>query len=280
MRLLSSCILSLLIHGLVFAAVILGPIQSREPSVDLDKPVYEVELVRPPQPEPEKTKEPEPEQKADQSQEPAKEKEEASKKTPQDRPKAVAQRIPSQEPRTEKVPRKSKAPERKQEKAEKRIDPEKKRPRKKPEASRAPTGDKVLDQALQDLQKDVAKEREQEQTLARELAKLRQQQRSSGESGSVRTAQRKKLYASLVEQRIKQNWRFPPIGGDVDLVAEVRVRIDQNGAIAEYTLISGSGRSDYDDSVLRAIEETAKLPKPPQDLDTINITFNLHELRR
>jgi TonB family protein len=273
MRVLSSCILSLLIHGLVFAAVLLGPFQGTKPPVDLDKPVYEVELVRPPEPEPE------PEPKAEQKQETSKAKEKAREKEPSDKPRAVSAReAPSKKSRAEKVPRKSRTPQRERERAEKRTDPDSEPSRKKPEAARTPTSDKVLDQALQDLQKDVATERKRERTLAKELAELRRQ-RTEGRPGSTGAAQRK-LYASLVEQRIKRNWRFPPIGGEANLVAEVRVRIDSSGAIATYSLVSGSGRSDYDSSVLRALEETERLPEPPRDLDTISITFNLRELRR
>lgn len=274
MRILSSCILSLLIHGLVFALVLLGPFQDRKPSVDLDKPVYEVELVRAPEPEPE------PEQEVSESEEAVQEEEQAPEEEPRERPEAAKVRqSPPRDSGAERIPRKSRAPDRPQKKAKKSVDPEKSRPRKKPEAPREPTGDKVLDDALQDLQKDVETEREQERTVARELENLRKQ-RLASDSGKAASVQREKLYASLVEQRIKQNWRFPPIGGDSNLVAEVRVQVQPDGEIADYTLVRGSGRGDYNDSVLRAIEETERLPKPPQDLDTISITFNLQELRR
>lgn len=271
MRVLSSCILSLLIHGLVFALVLLGPFQGSKSAIDLDKPVYEVELVRAPAPEPEPESKPE--------QEVSKE-EKASQEEPGERPEAAkARQSPGRDSGAEKIPRKSRAPERERKKAEKSADTQKRRTREKPEAHRAPTGDAVLDKALQDLQKDVESEREQDRTVSRELENLREQ-RSAAERGEAASAQREKLYASLVERRIKQNWRFPPVGGDIDLVAVVRVRVEPDGSVAEYTLVSGSGRSDYNDSVLRAIEETERLPEPPRDLDTISITFNLRELRR
>ncbi len=132
---------------------------------------------------------------------------------------------------------------------------------------------------MRDLRKEVDTRREEEEELSRALKELRQQ-RASARRRDAGSEQRQKLYASLVEQRIKQNWRFPPISGESNLVAEVRVRIGPDGAIEDYTLMRRSGRGDFDDSVLGAIEDTSTLPQPPRDLETISITFNLHELRR
>ena len=275
MRILYSAILSLLIHGLVFSAVLLGSFQGTSSPVDLDQPAYEVELVKAPEPTPEPEPEPEPEEQPRESEKAVQEQEQASK-GPQA---AKARQSPPEQSRAEKVPRKSRAPERKREEAEKRSAPDKGESREKPEAPRTPTGDKVLDEALQDLEKDVDTEREQEQIIARELQDLRKKQAAARRS-KASSRQEKKLYASLVEQRIKGNWRFPPVGGDANFAAEVRVRLETSGEIADYTLVSGSGRSDFDDSVLRAVEETASLPEPPEELDTISITFNLQELRR
>lgn len=274
MRILSSSILSLLIHALILGVVYWGPFQSGKSPVDLDEPVYEVELVRPRPAEPEQPVEQEKEQSRE---EPQKEREQASGR--EKREEARAAPVPRQEKdRAEKIASKSKKPRQRKEKAERRSAPKEEQTRPKPEPRRAPTGDKVLEEALQDLQKDVDRDRKEQQTLDRELENLRKQtaQRTKGETSSP---QREALYASLVEQRVKQNWRFPPVSGDPGLVAEVRVRIKPSGAIADYSLVSGSGRSDFDDSVLRAIEETSKLPEPPQGLETISITFDLREQR-
>jgi colicin import membrane protein len=277
MRILYSAIISLLIHGIVFSAVLFGTFQGTSPPVDLGQPAYEVELVSAPEPEPE----PEPEEQPRESEEAEPKKEQAQDKeqVSQGPEAAKARKSSPEQSRAEKVPRKSRAPERKREKAEKRRAPDKGESRKKPEAPRTPTGDTVLDKALQDLQKDVDTEREQERIIARELENLRKKQ-SAARSSKASSRQEKKLYASLVEQRIKRNWRFPPVGGEGSFSAEVRVRLKPNGEIADYMLVSGSGRSDFDDSVLRAVEETVSLPEPPEELDTISITFNLQELRR
>lgn len=277
MRILYSAIISLLIHGLVFSAVLFGSFQGTSSPVDLGQPVYEVELVREPAPEPE----PEPEKEPPESEEAVQEEKQAQDKEQVSKgPEAAkARQSPPEQSDAERVPRKSRAPERKREKPEKRSAPDKGKSRKKPEATRTPTGDKVLDEALQDLQKDVDTEREQERIIARELEDLRKKQ-SAARGAKASSRQEKKLYASLVEQRIKGNWRFPPVGGETNFSAEVRVRLKPNGEVADYTLVSGSGRSDFDDSVLRAVEETASLPEPPEELDTISITFNLQELRR
>lgn len=242
--------------------------------MDLEEPVYEVELVRPRPAEPEQPVEQETEQSRE---EPQEEKEQATER--EKREEAQAAPAPREEKaRAEKIPSKSKKPEQRKKKAERRSAPKEEQTRPKPEAQRAPTGDKVLDEALQDLQKGVDSERKEQQTLERELENLRKQTAQRREGGTS-SAQSEALYASLVEQRVKQNWRFPPVSGEPDLVAEVRVRIEPSGAIADYSLVSGSGRSDFDDSVLRAIEETSRLPEPPQGLETISITFDLREQR-
>ncbi len=279
MRILYSALISLLIHGLVFTAVLFGSFEGTSSPVDLDQPAYEVELVRAPEPEPESEPEPEEQPRETAKGEPKKEQAQEKEQVSQGPAAAKARKSTPEQSRAEKVPRKSRAPERKREKAEKRSSPEKGESRKKPKAPRTPTGDTVLDEALKDLQKDVDTEREQERIIARELENLRKKQ-SAARSSKASSRQEKKLYASLVEQRIKGNWRFPPVGGAPSFSAEVRVRLKPNGEIEDYTLVSGSGRSDFDDSVLRAVEETASLPEPPEELDTISITFNLQELRR
>jgi colicin import membrane protein len=89
-----------------------------------------------------------------------------------------------------------------------------------------------------------------------------------------------RVYAQIVEQRIKSHWRFPRLGIQKNLQAVVEVKIDAQGKIIDTSLVSGSGRSDFDNSVLRAVEETGELSVPPgKEIKSIKFTFNLQEQR-
>ena len=73
--------------------------------------------------------------------------------------------------------------------------------------------------------------------LARELAGLRQQVKQS-KSGSAQgrsggSSGRKGIYEGIVAAKIKENWRFPKIGTEENLMARVEVEIDEKGKILD-----------------------------------------------
>ena len=87
------------------------------------------------------------------------------------------------------------------------------------------------------------------------------------------------VYAGIVEKLIKQNWRFPQFT-NLKLVCVVELQIDRDGRIQSVRLVSTSGRPDFDNSALRAVQDTENLPKPPSaNLGRLELTFNSQEKR-
>lgn len=147
-----------------------------------------------------------------------------------------------------------------------------------------PSPQEILAQALGSIKKHVReKQRSEQMILAKELAGLRQQveQTKAGStqgksSGSTGIGS---IYARIAEEKIKENWRFPKIGVEENLMAQVEVEIDERGKIIRSRLVKPSGRKDFDISVLKAVQETGELPPPPaKTIDKLIINFNLMEL--
>ncbi|MGM0425503.1 MAG: energy transducer TonB [Thermodesulfobacteriota bacterium] len=280
---ISSCLLSLLLHvGILFLGLYF-PWQGASKPVDLGSPVYEVNLVRAPEPEPEEPVEvsaqeeaKQPAEKEPSGQEPdrpqaAKRKSQASKSSSQ--PKAVQLQKDSQ---SESKP----APEPKQKKQQPAK--KKKQAEQKKKAQSQPTQEELLDQALGEIRQNAKSQEERNQEyLAQELAGLRTQaqegsSRRGGDSGSSRLEE---IYGLQVQTRIQENWRYPSLGAEADLAAEVEIQINEQGEITGVNLRNSSGRRDFDSSVLRAVEDTEMLPSPPrEDLRKIRITFHAQDL--
>lgn len=80
-------------------------------------------------------------------------------------------------------------------------------------------------------------------------------------------------YAGQVQKAIRENWRFPRFS-NVVLATTVELRLSRGGEILSSRIINGSGRVDFDASILRAIEDTKILPPVPEDVgDTVVATF-------
>ena len=278
-----SCLLSVLAHMLVFALGLYYPPGSGQTVIDLDKPVYEVDLVSLPKakpaPQPAKSEVKTPRSSQVKARPP--QKESATKEVKLARKKASpkpqqVKKLPKSQPQKAK---KKPAPTIEKKKAAK---PEKKQAPK--ESAPSPTRENVLSQALDDIQGLAPQEQEPESdqdVLARELASLSQslaqQPGSSGKAAGAGT-RTGVIYGRIVEQRVKNHWRYPKFGEGPNLQAEVQITIAESGSIQDVKLVRSSGRSDFDTSVLKAVQETESLPKPPQPkLKTIIITFNLNE---
>ncbi len=278
-----SFVLSLLVHALIFSAALWMPLRTaHEPPIDLQQQVHEVELVRsavqeesePAQPEEEVPVEPQDPQEVEEPQQ----REQPVREAARDPRDSESKQLPAQD---------SPAPEEPESREQPRASPEapespeaEEESRQEPEARQAPSGERLLAQALEEVEQDLdtgQAERERE-IVARELESLREEM--SGQDSVAGDVGERELYASIVEERVKQNWRFPAVAEGQNLVARARVRIQETGEIEGYSLESGSGRRDFDDSVLRAIEDTERLPQPPiEGLREITITFNLQEQR-
>lgn len=302
MRILA-LIFSFGLHGLVLAVALSAGSFSR-PRVDLDTPVYNVRLVSvappgepgpgpakeksaPKGPEPaEPEPEPEPEAKAPEPEKPEAKpvqapkqpkqppKETAETKPEPDKPKPAPAKKPPAEPEPKKI-----SPEKKKSQVAK---PKKRKPEKPPE----PSPEEVMAQALRSAKgKAVEQEKARQKMVAQELHQLRQEvDRESaggggGGGGSGGPSGTVQVYASIVENIIKKNWRYPAIGQSEELFATVEIKIDASGGITDRRLVWGSGKPEFDASVLKAVAQTEKLPPPPtEDIAKITINFNLQEL--
>jgi colicin import membrane protein len=94
-----------------------------------------------------------------------------------------------------------------------------------------------------------------------------------GDGEGESTGSLEDYYATQVVRAIRQNWRFPRLSNIV-LATTVELKVNKSGEILGSRMLNGSGRSDFDASVMRAVEDTKKLPPLPETLDaTLVITF-------
>ncbi|MFP4671618.1 MAG: energy transducer TonB, partial [Desulfohalobiaceae bacterium] len=162
-------------------------------------------------------------------------------------------------------------------------DQKKSQPQDQKKSQPQPSKDELLNRALGDIRQQAQEDQETDaEYLDRELAGLRSkaQERDSSSSGSSGSSRLEEIYALQIQRRIQDNWRYPSLGAEKELAAEVQIEINAQGKILNVNLLSSSGRSDFDSSVLRAVEDTEELPKPPrQDLRNIRITFHSQDLQ-
>lgn len=151
----------------------------------------------------------------------------------------------------------------------------KKQPDKSPPKKAEPTSEQILAEALGAVQKDVAQRSKQDER-EQALASLRQGQASGT---GVAAGGLVEVYAQMVESRVKAHWRFLLVGSQPDLSATLEIQLSADGRIVGSNVVRSSGRSDFDASTERAVEEAGQLPPPPRpDLRVLRITFNLQEL--
>ncbi|HMB30643.1 MAG TPA: cell envelope integrity protein TolA [Desulfohalobiaceae bacterium] len=282
---ITSCILSLLFHICVLVLILYFPFQEVSHQIDLDKKVYQVEIYKMPQKDEGK----------DSSKKVHKQREvKHSQKSPPSKARAKPSKLPalkkdnisSQKTRTKQKPTKiakRSKPKPRAKVPSKEISKQEKKNNKKT-AQNAPTKKNIVSNALDEVKKSIeSEENVQSNIVDQEMASLRRSLREGeyNASQSLEGDYTAKVYGNIVEQEIKNNWRFPMVDSELALRAEVEVQIDPNGSIIGFQLISKSGREDFDTSVLRAVENTKVLPPPPRkDLKTIQITFNLQDQKR
>jgi colicin import membrane protein len=270
-----SLLCSLLLHVLVVVAALYWSAAPSAVRVRLDVPVYQVELVtlaettskpkraRPPAPAPAKPKPAPP------------------KPAAKPEPKPVAKPEPKPvEPQVKEISAEKKVPEKPLPKLEPEPKPE---PKPEPEKPPEPTPQELLAAALREAKQSAAdRERQERKQLAKELAAARRtaEARSGepevgAEEGAVSLTE---IYSALVEREIKRNWRFPNLATRENPTCLVEIKMDKEGRILDYTLLRPSGRADFDNSALKAVDSTEQLPPPPNvELRTIRINFNLQE---
>jgi periplasmic protein TonB len=73
-------------------------------------------------------------------------------------------------------------------------------------------------------------------------------------------------YASIISQAVASHWSVPSgltIGAVTDLVAEIKISINDSGEILSPAIRHSSGNSLFDDSCMQAIEATRRVQAPP-----------------
>ncbi len=285
MRPIFSWLLSLLLHGAVLAA---GMFLSAPGSmrVDLGVPVYQVDLVNL------KSLKGAP---AKAAPAPA-----APKKTVDVTPPAAPKPAPAPEPKPEAKPIAAKAeqPKPRPAPAPAKPKPAEKKPAPKPKPPEK-TKEQLLAGALADAkrkaQAQARAEAENRKTLEKDaladIAKMVAEQDAAttqepgegpgagGQDDDGVPLGLEAIYAARVKEIIKSNWRFPNIPVKQSLVASVFLRVDATGLITEAVLAARSGRPDFDESVLKAVQETVQLPAPPGSVREMRINFNLQDMR-
>lgn len=289
MRILS-WILSFVLH----ACVALAGVYLATPgnvNVDLDVPVYEVEIVRLQPKKGRPAPVPKPAAKASVKKSAPKPAPEPAPVEPKPKAKAIADKVAKpvkEKPEPKKVAKK--APPKKPVKPKKKPKPQKK-PAKKPGKSKKQLLAEALKHAQLDVKWEERLERKEKDKALDDLRKMVAEEDAAaqgeavaedgagGETDDGVMMGLKEIYAAQVMQAVKENWRYPSIPVEQVLTASVFMRVSQTGHVTEVALIAPSGRVDFDDSVLKAIEETEELPPPPGLIREIRINFNLQDMR-
>ncbi|WP_320175109.1 cell envelope integrity protein TolA [Maridesulfovibrio sp.] len=187
-----------------------------------------------------------------------------TKKTVKEAEKPVEKKAPPEKKVAEKTPPKQ---------VEKKVE-------KKPEIS----AEDSLAADLASLAKILEKqEKAERQAVASDLASLTESAKATAVTGTADgTAGASGLvqvYASIVKEAVRKNWRYPVFGQKQNLMARVQIELKSSGEISNIKLLDSSGNVDFDDSVLTALRDTEVLPKPPgTSIRNIIVNFNLHDL--
>lgn len=276
----------LAIYGLPYTGV----------NVDLDVPVYTVDLVSlaPPPPGPPVEVKAEPVPAPETPETPVVEAKAESAVEVPDAPMVEAKPEPKPEPKAEDI-----SPKKVEKKIIKKKE-EKPKPKTKPKPKPKPKPKKTARQLLADgMAAAKARMKRQEakkvKKLASELAALKKREGAGvyahgGQPGGVEGGVEggrvgstgsglSEVYALIVGAAIKKNWRYPSFAGESNLLVTVEVNLDGDGKILSSKVIESSGNLEFDNSALRAIKETEYVERPRTDRDrTLRINFNSQEL--
>ena len=274
----------LAVYGLPYSGV----------SVDLDVPVYTVDLVSlaPPPPGPPVEVKAEPVAAPETPEAPVVEaKAEPVTEVPE-APVVEAKPEPKPEPKAEEI-----SPKKVEKKVVKKKE-EKPKPEPKPEPKPKPkkTAKQLLAEGMAAAKAEMKRqEASKANKLASELAALKKREGDEvyahgGQPGGVEGGIEgghvggtgsglSEVYALIVGAAIKKHWRYPSFSGEANLLASVEVSLDGDGKILSSKVVESSGNPEFDNSALRAIKETEYVERPRTDRDrTLRINFNSQEL--
>lgn len=281
-------VLSILFHVLL-AVFALYWVNGQDVRVNMDRPVYTVDLVSlaPPPPGPVPVVEATPEPVAETAEVPVVEAKPEPVVEPVT-PIVEAKPEPEVEKISEKKVEKKKIVKKKEDKPKPEPKPE---PKPKPKKTAAQLRKEALAAAKAQVKKD---EKKKKRALAKELANLKKAKSDvyshGGQPGGVEGGQvggtvggtgsgLSEVYALIVGTSIKKNWRYPSFSGESNLLVTVEIALDKQGKILSSKVIESSNNPEFDNSALRAIKETEYVEKPRTDRDRIlRINFNSQEL--
>ena len=181
-------------------------------------------------------------------------------------------------------------------KVEKKTIIKKKKEKPKPKPKPKKTAKQLLAEGLATAKAATKKEdQKKKKALASELAALKKQEGDQvyahgGQPGGVEGGQEggrvggsgsglSEVYSLIVGLAIKKNWRYPAFAGEGNLLVTVEIVLEANGKIVSSRVIESSNNPEFDNSALRAIRETEYVEKPRTNRDRVlRINFNSQEL--
>ena len=84
-------------------------------------------------------------------------------------------------------------------------------------------------------------------------------------------------YTTVITAIIKKNWTFPGMADRSNLMAVVRVVLSPLGEVTNASIEKSSGRSDFDASVLAAVQRSNGQLPPPPNPSLQDLRLNFHE---
>lgn len=82
--------------------------------------------------------------------------------------------------------------------------------------------------------------------------------------GGIKVSPEYKRYEELISRHIKSSWVW--LSGTQKLFTRVEVSIAQNGQILNVSIVSSSGNSNFDNSVVRAVYKSSPVPAPSEEI--------------
>ena len=137
----------------------------------------------------------------------------------------------------------------------------------------------------EEFQEEVAQEIEKNEELNEtEDQKRKGNQISEGaDEGSNEISEEQleeiNIYASQVESLIRSSWNLPKYLIELDLEAQIEIKISDLGQITFIKLNQSSGNEVFDSHVLKAVESVAPYPIPPFSIQRLlkdGIVFSLN----
>ena len=289
MRLSFGLVFSILFHASL-ACIALYWVSTPSVRVNMDRPVYTVDLLSlasPPAEVPVVAPEPEA---VPQAQAPVVEAEAPAPVEVKAAPVVEAKPEPKPEPKPEEISPKKVDSKKIVKKEEKPKDKPKEKPKPAPKPKK--TAEQLLAEGLAAAKAEAKKEEQRKaQALTKELAALKKQEgaqvyahggQPGGQAGGVSGGAGSGLsevYVHFVSEAIKKNWRFPAFAGETNLLATIEITLDSEGKILFSKVIDSSGNAGFDNSALQAIKETEYVDRPKTERDrVIRINFNSQEL--